>query len=65
MHNRRSAAQAMERAKALLAAGATVTDACLEVGFSSLGSSRGCPEPDGHVNRCSSSWILEARWEVP
>lgn len=28
----------MERAKALLAAGATVTDACLEVGFASLGS---------------------------
>jgi AraC-like DNA-binding protein len=28
----------MERAKALLAAGVTVTDACHEVGFSSLGS---------------------------
>jgi AraC-like DNA-binding protein len=28
----------MERAKALLASGVTVTDACLEVGFSSLGS---------------------------
>ena len=28
----------MERAKLLLAAGVSVTDACLEVGFSSLGS---------------------------